>query len=56
MNPSLTIRLGGAAVIDVTTPCIENKAYGSEKLKKTLGVPVADITFIDDAICACMEK
>ena len=43
------ISSGGAASIDVTRPGI-HKAYGIKKLKETLGVPIADMIFVGDAI------
>ena len=49
MIPGFSIRLGGATSIDVTRPGID-KAYGIKKLKETLGVPIADMIFVGDAI------
>jgi HAD superfamily hydrolase (TIGR01484 family) len=49
MIPGVSIRLGGATSIDVTRPGID-KAYGIKKLKQTLGVPIADMIFVGDAI------
>lgn len=49
MIPGFCIRLGGATSIDVTSPGID-KAYGIKKLKQTLGVPIADMIFVGDAI------
>jgi phosphomannomutase len=49
MIPGFSIRLGGATSIDVTKPGID-KAYGIKKLKETLGVPIADMVFVGDAI------
>jgi len=49
MIPGFSIRLGGATSIDVTSPGID-KAYGIKKLKQTLGVPIADMIFVGDAI------
>ena len=45
-SPSI---LGGATSIHVTRPGID-KAYGIMKLKETLGVPIADMIFVGDAI------
>jgi len=47
--PGFSIRLGGATSIDVTSPGID-KAYGIRKLKETLGVEIADMIFVGDAI------
>jgi HAD superfamily hydrolase (TIGR01484 family) len=44
-----SIRLGGATSIDVTRSGVD-KAYGINKLKETLGVPIADMIFIGDAM------
>jgi hypothetical protein len=49
MIPGFSIRLGGATSIDVTRPGID-KAYGIKKLKETLGVAIADMIFVGDAI------
>jgi HAD superfamily hydrolase (TIGR01484 family) len=49
MIPGFSIRFGGATSIDVTRPGID-KAYGIGKLKETLGVPIADMIFVGDAI------
>jgi hypothetical protein len=49
MIPGFSIRLGGATSIDVTRPGID-KAYGIKKLRETLGVPIADMIFVGDAI------
>ena len=49
MIRGFSIRLGGATSIDVTRPGID-KAYGIKKLKETLGVPIADMIFVGDAI------
>jgi hypothetical protein len=49
MIPGFSIRLGGATSIDVTRPGID-KAYGIKKLKETLGVLIADMIFVGDAI------
>jgi HAD superfamily hydrolase (TIGR01484 family) len=47
--PEFSIQLGGATSIDVTRPGID-KAYGLGKLRDTLGVPLAAMLFIGDAI------
>jgi HAD superfamily hydrolase (TIGR01484 family) len=49
MIPGFSIHIGGATSIDVTRPGID-KAYGIKKLKETLGVPIADMIFVGDAI------
>jgi HAD superfamily hydrolase (TIGR01484 family) len=49
MISGFSIRLGGATSIDVTRPGID-KAYGIKKLKETLGVPIANMIFVGDAI------
>jgi phosphomannomutase len=49
MIPGFSIHLGGATSIDVTRPGID-KAYGIKKLKETLGVSIAEMTFVGDAI------
>jgi len=49
MISGFSIRLGGATSIDVTRPGID-KACGIKKLKETLGVPIADMIFVGDAI------
>jgi phosphomannomutase len=49
MIPGFSIRLGGATSIDVTRPGID-KAYGIIKLEQTLGVTIADMIFVGDAI------
>jgi HAD superfamily hydrolase (TIGR01484 family) len=47
--PEFSVRLGGTTSIDVTRPGID-KAYGIGKLKQVLGVEIADMIFIGDAI------
>jgi hydroxymethylpyrimidine pyrophosphatase-like HAD family hydrolase len=47
--PEFSIQLGGATSIDVTRPGID-KAYGLGKLRDTLGIPLAAMLFIGDAI------
>ena len=41
--------LGGSTSIDVTRPGID-KAYGVRKLHETLGVAIADMIFVGDAL------
>lgn len=47
--PRFSVNLGGATSIDVTMPGID-KAYGIHKLRETLGIPIADMVFVGDAI------
>lgn len=47
--PGFTIRMGGATSIDVTREGID-KAYGIGKLQETLGVSIADMIFVGDAL------
>ena len=47
--PAFSIHLGGSTSIDVTRPGI-NKAYGVRKLHETLGVAIADMIFVGDAL------
>lgn len=47
--PEFSVRLGGTTSIDVTRPGID-KAYGIGKLKQVLGIELADMLFIGDAL------
>jgi HAD superfamily hydrolase (TIGR01484 family) len=47
--PAFSIQYGGSTSIDVTRPGID-KAYGVWKLHETLGIAVADMIFVGDAI------
>ena len=47
--PGFSIHLGGSTSIDVTRPGID-KAYGVRKLHETLGVAIADMVFVGDAL------
>jgi phosphomannomutase len=47
--PEFSVRLGGATSIDVTRPGID-KAYGIHKLQDVLGIPIAKMLFIGDAL------
>ncbi len=47
--PDFAVNLGGTTSIDITKPGID-KAYGIRKLRDTLGIPIADMIFIGDAI------
>ncbi len=44
-----SVRLGGSTSIDITLPGID-KAYGMRKLRDILGIPIADMLFIGDAL------
>jgi phosphomannomutase len=47
--PGFSIQLGGTTSIDITRPGID-KAYGIKKLHETLGITIADMIFIGDAL------
>ena len=47
--PDSSVRLGGSTSIDVTRPGID-KAYGIRKLRDVLGIPIAQMLFVGDAI------
>jgi phosphomannomutase len=47
--PDFSVRLGGTTSIDVTRPGVD-KAYGIRKLRDVLGIPIAEMLFIGDAI------
>jgi phosphomannomutase len=47
--PDFSVRLGGSTSIDVTLPGID-KAYGIRKLRDILGIPIADMLYIGDAL------
>lgn len=47
--PEFSVRLGGTTSADVTKPGID-KAYGIEKLRDTLGIPIQEMIFIGDAL------
>jgi HAD superfamily hydrolase (TIGR01484 family) len=49
MLPDFSVRLGGTTSIDVTRPGID-KAYGIRKLRDVLGIPIAQMLFIGDAL------
>lgn len=44
-----SVRLGGTTSIDITKPGID-KAYGIGKLRDVLGIPIAEMLFVGDAI------
>ncbi len=47
--PEFEVRQGGLTTIDITMKGID-KAYGVEQIEKSLGVPIADMLFIGDAL------
>ena len=47
--PEFAVRLGGTTSIDVTKPGID-KAYGIRKLRDILGIPIAEMIFVGDAL------
>ncbi len=47
--PGFSVHLGGATSIDITRPGID-KAYGIGKLRDMLGVAIADMVFVGDAL------
>jgi phosphomannomutase len=47
--PGFSVNLGGTTSIDITKPGID-KAYGIRKLRDTLGIAIADMIFIGDAV------
>lgn len=47
--PEFSVRMGGATSIDVTKPGID-KAYGIKKLKELLGIEIAEMLFVGDAL------
>jgi HAD superfamily hydrolase (TIGR01484 family) len=47
--PEFSVRMGGATSIDVTKPGID-KAYGIRKLRDLLGIALAEMVFIGDAL------
>ncbi len=47
--PEFSVRLGGTTSIDVTRPGVD-KAYGIRRLRDELGIPIAEMLFIGDAI------
>ena len=47
--PEFSVRLGGAASIDVTKPGID-KAYGIRKAGDILGISLKEMIFIGDAL------
>jgi len=49
MLPDFAVSLGGATSIDVTLPGID-KAYGIRKLRDILGIPIAEMIYVGDAL------
>ena len=47
--PEFSVNLGGTTSVDVTKHGID-KAYGIRKLRDTLGIAIADMIFIGDAL------
>ncbi len=47
--PEFSVRMGGSTSIDVTLPGID-KAYGIGKMRDILGVPIAEMLYIGDAL------
>jgi HAD superfamily hydrolase (TIGR01484 family) len=47
--PEFSVRTGGATSIDVTLPGID-KAYGIRKLRDVLGIPIAEMLYLGDAL------
>ena len=47
--PEFSVQLGGSTSIDVTKPGID-KAYGIRKLRDILGIAIAEMIFIGDAL------
>ncbi len=47
--PEFSVRLGGTTSVDVTKPGID-KAYGIRKLRDILGLPIAEMIFVGDAL------
>ena len=49
MIPEFSVAMGGASSIDVTRPGVD-KAYGIQKLKEVLGIPIKQMIFVGDAL------
>jgi phosphomannomutase len=47
--PEFSVRLGGTTSVDVTRPGID-KGYGIGKLHEVLGIDIADMIFVGDAL------
>jgi hypothetical protein len=49
MIPEFAVNLGGTSSVDITNHGID-KAYGIQKLRDILGIPLVEILFVGDAI------
>jgi phosphomannomutase len=49
MIPGFSVRIGGTTSIDITKPGID-KGYGIRKLRDTLGIAIAEMIFVGDAL------
>ncbi len=49
MIPEFSVGMGGASSIDVTRPGVD-KAYGIRKLNEVLGISIAEMIFVGDAL------
>ena len=47
--PEFSVRMGGSTSIDITLPGID-KAYGIRKLRDILGIPIAAMIYVGDAL------
>ncbi|MDR3690152.1 MAG: HAD-IIB family hydrolase [Fimbriimonas sp.] len=47
--PEFSVRLGGTTSVDITKPGID-KGYGIRKLRDLLGIAIADMVFVGDAL------
>jgi HAD superfamily hydrolase (TIGR01484 family) len=47
--PDFSVRMGGSTSIDITLPGID-KAYGIRKMRDLLGIPIADMLYVGDAL------
>ena len=47
--PGFSVGMGGSSSIDVTRPGVD-KAYGINKLKEVLGIPIKKMIFVGDAL------
>jgi phosphomannomutase len=47
--PGFSVHMGGSTSIDITKPGID-KGYGIQKLRDTLGISVAEMLFVGDAL------
>jgi phosphomannomutase len=49
MLPEFSVNFGGTTSIDITLPGID-KAYGIRKLRDILGIPIAEMLYVGDAL------